>query len=778
MEKLFLLRSAFKKQIGSLIGIFVLIMLVCVSLFSSVTLLTSGNDAVSTEMNRLGYGTYTAWTNGNESELKSQIESLSDVEKVTAQPLIYAGYEINGKYSDNEGQLIVFDKSVPYRFLNEHYERTEIESVERGTIYISPALKSSYDIAVGGTIFFDIANGFSAKPFTVAGYFEDAFMGSSMIDMKSFLISETDREEILSVLNEAPDYERLAKSGAMMHIFQSSESSLSESEFHRLIQEKTDLAQYTEFSYTFDSILSYMLLLQNVLSGFLIAFSVVLLVVCVIVAGHSLSAVIEQNKKDMAILKTVGVSGGTHRLVYLLLYGGIILIGAAIGLLLSLPVSAVISSAMVTSTGMIISPVFPAWGIAILFGLVVLFAAFLLVRTAKIIKIAPIQTIRQDGEKKGAAHTPILPKGLGFSIALREVWSGKKRYIATCIISVLLVAFLSVVGKMGAWLGPNGEGLMNAFSVAEHDLGVQPFNSDVDMDEIERVVNWYSSGIKETYELAMQPVTVNGQSYTANALDKTEYFHVLKGSVCNENQILITDVVANELGVGIGDSVTVSGNRGRAAFTVSGIYMCANGMGTNIGMSREGYAKIANPNSFIWCVHYIFEDGNARNACMEYLQTHYRGIDVHTNSWSGLDGIVMLMHLLIIAIYVIAAVFIFVAVWLSASKLLQTETGNMAIYKSLGVSSGKLRLSFALRFLIVVAIGSILGTAVSAIFSDMLIASIFKMFGIGQFSSGFGFLGNLLPPIAVTLLFFGFAFLSSAKIKKASLVKLITENQN
>ena len=779
MEKLLLLlRSALKKQVGSLIGIFVLILLVSVSLFASVTLLTSGNNDVSSEMQRLGYGTYTAWVNGNEYNLQAEIENLSDVDKVTVQPLIFAGYEINGSFSDNEGQLIVYDKTTLYKFLNSEYEYVNVNEVQRGTIYISPALKSSYDIDIGGTVFFELSRAVAAKPFTVVGYFEDAFMGSSMIDMKSFLISETDRNEMLSVIESAEEYDVLAKSGAMLHIFQSNSSKLSELEFHRLIQEQTDLSRYTEFTYTFDSILGYMLLLQNIMSGFMIAFSVVLFIVCMIVAGHSLSAVVEQNKKNMAILKTVGVSGGTLRLVYLFLYGGVVVIGAVIGLLLSLAVSSGIAAAMITSTGMKIAAVFPAlWGLLILFVIIAAFTLFLFLRTAKIVKISPMQTIRKEQSGK-AAHTPVLAKNMGLSIALREVLSGKRRYIGICIVSVLLVMFLSVVGKMGSWLGPNGEGLMNAFSVADHDIGVQPFNSQVDMDEIERVIDWYSSGVKETYALAMQTVTVNGQEYTANVLDKTEYFHVLRGRVCGDSEILITDTVANELGLKIGDSVTVSASGGRATYTVSGIYQCANGMGTNIGMSKGGYASIASVSGFIWCYHYIFEDGNARNACMKYLQTHYKGIDVHTNSWSGLDGIVTVMHLLIAAIYIIAAIFIFVAVWLSASKLLQAETGNMAIYKSLGLSSNKLRLSFALRFLIVVAVGSIVGAALSAIFADMLIAAAFTMFGIGQFSSGFGFLGNILPPLAVIALFFAFAYLSSGKIKRASLVKLISENPN
>lgn len=318
---------------------------------------------------------------------------------------------------------------------------------------------------------------------------------------------------------------------------------------------------------------------------------------------------------------------------------------------------------------------------------------------------------------------------------------------------------------------------MNAFSVADHDLGVQPFNETVPMDEIERVINWYSP-ITDKYELAMQSVTLDGQEYTANVLSDTKWFHLLLGTVCDGDGILITDTVAGEQGLSVGDTVTVAANGRAERYMVSGIYQCANGMGSNIGMSLAGYSKIGNINGYIWCTHYILENGGVRDYAMRYLQENYRGIDVHTNSWSGLDGIVSLMHLLIAVIYLIAALFIFITVGLTASKLLSSETGDMAIYKSLGFTSESLRFSFTLRFLITVSLGAVLGAILSSLTADTVIGTIFRSFGIGSFSSGFGFMGSVLPPLAVTLLFCSFAWLMSGKIKRISLVRLISENDD
>ncbi len=771
-----LLPATLKKQKSSILGILLLMLLTALCMFTSVMLLASGEGSISAEMDRLGFGSFTAWVNGNEQTLKSEIEALPDVEKVAVQPIIYSGYQINGAYSDNEGQLIVYDGSVTYRFIDEQGERIETPTIRPGEIYISPAMQSSFDVKIGDTIRFELSRQNGFKDFTVAGYFADGFMGSSMIDMKSFLICVDDKMDAVRIISSAEDYDRLGYTGAMLHVFQRENSALTDAEFHKLVQENTELPLHTEFTYNKASIGNYMLLLQNILSGFLLVFSAVLLIVCLVVISHSLSAVLEQDRRDLAILKTMGFTGRKLQGVYFLIYGMAVMIGLLAGLLLALPLSQRIAGGMVTSTGMLISVVMPRGIMAAIFAvLLLLLGGFLLLRTAKIMTVRPMQTISLQDAGKGAA-SPIRKKRLALWLAIRPLLSGKKKYVGLLIISMLLSLFLSIIGTMGTWLGPNGEGLMNAFSVADHDLGVQPFNNTVPMDEIERVINWYSP-VRETYELAMESVTVNGTEYTANVLNNTDYFHVLSGKVCGGNEVLITDTVASEHGLAIGDTVRIAAGGRAEEYTVSGIYMCANGMGSNIGLSMAGYSKIGDITGFIWCYHYILEDGGVRDYAMQYLQEHYTGIDVHTNSWSGLDGIVSMMHLLILVIYLVAALVILTSVALISGKLLNAETSDTAIYKSMGFRGSVLRFSFALRFLLVSAVGAAIGTLISALLSGKLIGSLFKSFGIGEFAASPGILGILLPTVIVTALFFGFALLLSRKMGRVNMIRLISENE-
>lgn len=774
-KKRLLLKAAARNQIGSLLGVWLLLLLVALSAFSALALYTSGERFVSAEMDRLGFGDVTIWVNGNEDALKTQLEALPDTRQVAIQPLIFTGYEAGGTFSDNEGQLIVYDGSVPYRFLNAEGDAVQSATIAPGTVTISHGMRAGFDVNLGDTIRFELSRTGGTYDLTVAGYFEDAFMGSSMIDMKSFLISQSDWDAMRSVIATAADYDVLGHTGAMLHIFQREDSAMSASAFRQSLHSETDISAYTAFTYGKGSILSYMLMLQNILTGFLMTFSAVLLIICLIVMSHSLSAAMAQNIRQMAVMKTIGLTSGTIRGLYFILYGGCACMALIAGAAPSWSLARLLARGMLTSTGLLIEVRFP-WGLAALTLLAVLLLLLALLHghTARVMDVTPMQALNKSEEGR-AIHAPLHKRWVCFFMARREVLAAKGRYAGVMMIAALLVIFLSIVGTMGAWLGPNGEGLMNAFSVAEHDIGVQPFNDRVDMDAIEEVIEAYSP-IRKQYALAMQSVTLNGQAYTANILDDPAWFHVLEGSVCDRNGILITYTVARELGLSVGDAVQVAGGGRKAEYTVSGIYQCANGMGANIGLTREGYARLGDVSGYIWCHHYLLEDGSARDALMKELQTTVRGIDVHTNSWSGLSGIVAVMRLLLALLYVASAVFILVAVFLTAGRLLQAETGSMAIYKSLGFPSVKLRLAFALRFLLTVAVGALLGIGLSQLFADRIIGQIFRLFGIGAFSSTFGFLGNLLPPLAVITLFFGFAWLFSHKIKRVSLVKLINEN--
>ncbi len=393
-------------------------------------------------------------------------------------------------------------------------------------------------------------------------------------------------------------------------------------------------------------------------------------------------------------------------------------------------------------------------------------------------EISPLRAIREGSPEESSpksAKNPIHQKGLAVSLAVCQLITGRRRYVSACAVAVLLTFFASLAGRMNAWLGPNGEGMMEAFNPADHHFGVQIFG-DFGFDEVEKIIE-ESTQITDQYELAMPGVSVNGHSCTANVITEPERFHIFEGRTCHApNEIVITEFVAADMGLSVGDSLIVQGDSGSGEFVVSGIYQCANDMGDNIGMNREGYLSIGRDDPRIWCRHYFFTDPDTKTALGETLDAAYgSGVHVHENTWPGLFGILSAMKLLLWFLYGMAFVFIAVVTAMTAGKLLLAEQKDLGIYRAIGFSASQLRRSFTMRFTLVSAVGAVLGTVLAALFADPLISAVMKLEGISNFASHPGLWETLFPALFVVLLYTGFGWLGSGKIRKADLTQGLQE---
>lgn len=774
-----LIRRGVQRQKGVVLGLAVLLLVVCLSMILALTVAINAGSYVDGEMARLAFGDITVWASSTEGmeALADEIGAAQGVSSVRLQPMVLSGYSMNGYRSDNEGQLIAYNPAdYDYRFLTEDgTEHQMVDEIQPGTIYLSPSMQTTFEAKVGDTVRFHLSRGTEIAEFTVAGWFEDPFLGSSMIDTKSFLISAEDAARLMDTLGQVSDFNRLARPGTMLHI--QGDGTKSVRDLNAAINLQTSVGGYTEFVYTRTALRSYMLLLQNLLTGFLAAFAALLLVVAMIVLGHSVSSGVEQERDNMAILKTMGYPSGALRILQMAQYGAGALAGMALALGLGRLLVGSLPRLMVTSTGLLMSAKYP-WLLlfAAFAGVLLLLFGFILLRTRSTVHLAPVEVLSRRHEQSARRVTGrIHGCMLSLSLAVRQLLTGKRRYAGIFLISALLVVFLSIVGRMGAWLGPNGEGLMDAFSAADHDLGVQPM-MDMDMAKVESVIASYDA-IVDTYELAMQPVSVNGVDYTVNVLDEPEWFHIVEGKTADQpDELLVTAFVAENLGLSIGDEVTVSSGARCASYRVCGIYLCANETGANVGMCRDGYARIADTDGYIWCRHYLFANGTHNEEIMQELQKRWRvELEVHTNSWSGLDGIVMTMRLMMAFMYGVVTIFIAVVITLASARFVRSEQRDMAILKSIGLTSAMLRRAFALRFSLVVLLGALTGLLLSRACADSIISQIVGLFGIGAFHSGFSLQGYVLPVLAVTLLFTAFAYLGSGKLKKFSLAQIIQE---
>lgn len=781
MEILTLLSANLRRHRGILIGIMLLSLIAAAAMGTALAVWTNSTAYIYGEMERAGFGELTAWVSGvpDVSELASEIEAVPEVEHIDIQPLIFSNYRVNGGESDSEGQLIAFAPAENrYRFFTDDMSDycEQPGEIPRGSVYVSPSMVTMFGVKQGDEIIFPIARSGKNLTLTVKGFYEDPFMGSSMIGMKGFLISEADCADALSILKNA-GIDALARDGAMLHIF--SADKLTVSELNSVINENTVLSQYAESVHGKDAILGFMVILQNAFCGLMTAFAAVLLIVAAAVIGHSISGTVSLETINMGILKTIGFDSIRLRTVQLLMYLIPVLIGFAAGGILSAPLGTLAAYSTITTTGIKIPTGLPIGLTAVIFAVIILLLGFFIVlRTKKITKIMPMSAIHRERSSIRFSYGKTLcafGKGMGFRLAVRQLLSGKRQYMGALTTAALLVFFASLIGRMDGWLGKDGKGMMDAFNPADHDLGVQIFGN-LTVEETEETILRFSE-ITDSYWLAMPSAAVNGVDFTINVIDQPERFHILEGKACtDENQVVLTEFVAAFFGVTVGDTVTVSSGRGSGEYTVSGIYSCANDMGDNIGMSREGYLKIGSDDPRLWCKHYFLADPLQKYAITEELERLYGGdVHVHENTWPGLFGIISAMQLLIAIMYALTAAFILIVTVITSGRILSAEQCDLGIYKAVGFRTGQLRIAYALRFGIISLIGSAVGIILAALLTDPLVSDVMRLAGISNFSSAPSTGSVLLPICAVTVLFTLFAYLASGKIRRTYPTVLIFE---
>lgn len=794
MEDITLLIAELKRHKGSLSGVFILVLLVCAALGTVLSVWINSERYVREEMERAGFGTLTAWVSNvpDMDALAAGIAGLEEVDHVDTQAVIYSDYTVKNQDSDSEGQLIPYGaEDNRYKFFEDNLSgyREELPEIQPGEVYVSPSMVSMFGVRIGDEISFPVARGGQAAVFTVKGFYEDPFMGSSMIGMKGFLISEADYAGIVRTIQDS-GIDALARDGAMLHVFQAeikgetpphirSAERVTVSRLNQIMNENTELPQYSEFLHSGSAIAGFMLILQNAFSGLLAAFVAVLFFVVLIVLGHSIGSSIEADYVNMGILKTIGFTGGKLRRIQLAQYLIVILGGMVSGILAAVYFSRFVGAVTLTTTGIRIPTDLPAAWCFISGGLLFLvLTGFIVFKTGKIKRITPMKAIRGEAfacEASVKKGVPIRGKYLTCSMALRQLTAGARRYTGACIVAVLLVFFASMIGRMDTWLGADGKGMMDAFNPADHDIGVQIFGEHTPEEAEETVLSY--TGITDGYLLAMPGVSVNGIDYTANVITDPERFHIMEGRTSKAvDEIVVTEFVASDLGVTIGDTVTVQADMGSGEYVISGIYTCANDMGDNIGMSREGYLQIGSDAPSLWCHHYFLEDASQKEAVTEALDDAYgRDVHVHENTWPGLYGIISAMQALLAFLYGMVAAFILIVTIMTGSKILSAEQRDIGIYKAVGFTSGQLRGAFALRFMMAAVLGSIIGTILAAAMTDHLVSMVMRMAGISNFSSGMTAGNTLVPSAVVIFLFTGFAYAASWKVKKVDLTVLITE---
>lgn len=688
---------------------------------------------------------------------------------------------ISGKVSSNFIMVCPFEiYQERYHIFNDSADGfIKQPKISEGEVFVPLSYKDLFNCKKGDSLQIKSANG--EKAFTIKGFMQEPYLGASVIGIKQVFICEQDYKRLSEMTVNGEQKEEWMFLYHMIHINQSKDSTLSLSEFIKNVNENTNLVQYS-ISLTREAAIEYTLMYTTILSGILYVFMILLFVIVLIVVGHSISTSVEMDYVDLGILKAQGFTIGKIRLLYILQYTIAGILGMTVGFISTYPVLSIFSRTMQPITGILASNQISLLKCVIVLACVLLLLiVFVFMKTRKVVKITPVRAISGGRESiyfDSRIKMPIRKKGLSGWMAMRQFTSAKRQYIGTILIVSILVFFMMAITILTASMTPKS--IQELFGGVVGDVEVDA-TAAFSMEDIEAFEKEIQKITDITSSIYIQTVycSLDDTSYHVTIYDKPEEMaSIISGRAPRyDNEIVITEIVADELGKTIGDVVKVGYQDAEEEYLIAGIFQSTSDVGKCFAMSLEGMHRLDSQLQPSFGVLSL-----EKKECVEDVVTMLN--DKFKNVLTAKMGeesnymyemVQVALCAVTVLIYIISIIFALVVVKMVCGKTFLKEKRDIGIYKALGFTTWNLRLQFAVRFLIVALMGSVIGVGFSVSVNDKMLSMLLRMMGVTKFRSEFTWVTLFMPSVLICVCFFLFAFLASGKVKKVDVRELIVE---
>ena len=794
MDIIKLIRSNIRYKKGSFKGIMILMMIIALSVSVIVSLKRNFPNSIESSYDRKYDANIT---------LNIRSEFLTDemVEELKDNPLVgdvsvidalcpYRCTYSNGKNESFDTRFIAQNDTIDSIWNEDMTDIvTEVPKLSKGEVYLSRVLKDYDNLKIGDkmTVYFEGAS----YEFTIKGFVEEPACGSSLISLKVSFISQEDFDEIADNRKKAlaDNPEISLELFKIVYITKADDCDLTDNKFAQEINKTSDIESYAHGVLTKSESLYYHGLMTDIILNIFLSFVIILVVIVFVVMSNSISSSIEMNYTDLGILKAQGFDNRRLKLVFLGQYMLAEVIGTVVGFILSVPVIIYLPRAFEAVVGIkIVGGIAIVPCMLILLGILTISALYIMLISEKVGTISPIRAVsggRCEVFFDSRITLPIKGKALSPSLAFRQFTSGGKRYVASILIASLLVFFLmTMTGMTDAVSSENAQRAMGATSenitIAMNTEERSPENTEYvrkQFEKMEDIIREYSD-IEERYGFESTYMILNGEKLYCIMSEDEEVFTVTKGRApLYENEIVVSQIYAEDMGYNIGDVVEVSFRGRKKSCVISGFITDIKDAGRFFGMNSEAAAFFID-DFVVQYVGYKLSDPDKAEDIKEKIESELTG-DIYVHIYSGEGSfekmITTIAYSIKAVIYIISAIFALVVVSMICSKTFVREKIDIGIYKAMGFTSRNLRLQFAVRFLIVAFFGIIFGTALSLSLSEKILSYLLRGMGIVNFVIDYRFITVFLPIAAVAFCYFLFAYIAAGKTKKVEVRSLITE---
>jgi ABC-type lipoprotein release transport system permease subunit len=430
-----------------------------------------------------------------------------------------------------------------------------------------------------------------------------------MIGFKQMFISKEDYDAISKECH-AIQTEDISFDMTIMNIHQSPDSELSPAQFQRELNLDTNIIATSLAALTLDQSKNYSMLVPDMILNIVLVFAIFLFVIVLIVMGHSISTEIEIDYVALGVLKSQGFTKEKLRQLFLWQYGLAEMMGILLGCLLAMPLKKMVGTACQAMVGTLpASEIINTTSVLLILGIVLVSFILIHISTAKVVSISPVRAILGGREQIYFDHLlqlPIAKKALATSLAFRQVTSGKKRYTGVVLIVAILTFFMISVNLLGDLLFMDDAYSM--MGLVAYDIQVQAKTEDMarNWKQVDEQIEAHSK-CTDVNSVTSGYMSLNGENLQCEVYEYPETIPgLLEGRLpLYDNEILITEFVAESLNLKMGDEVTVSEYDKEESYIISAIHHTMSDVGMAFAMNKKGKERLRGEEITFYYRYYV-----------------------------------------------------------------------------------------------------------------------------------------------------------------------------
>lgn len=736
-----LLLGALKKKKTQSVAILIMLGFTLAFIIVSIQLVFSSTVLIQDFVDMSSMSTVIVWKEYN-------IEDSGKLEKLEADKSYIKGIQNSDAISIDSADITLYNGSDVFSSFscfvtaydsenNKIFSVVENEDITLGSdeiaipIYFSRATRLGIDDKLTITVN-DVA-----FEYTVKYIFKDALFGSEYISTKRLIVSENSLNDMLAVCT--PE-----NRSSFIGVNLSDEN-----------QTAALISAFTEYDLpiSFNLDRNFLMQVYGASNGIIaVLFLIVALfigVIAFVVQRYSVQSTLEDEYKNIGLMKATGFKNRQIISIYLYKYLFINICGLVFGAVVGIGFSTLLLNDYFEF--IVVSNKLKLWmvtfaGIALV-GVMYMVISYFYLR--RIYRLSPIE-IKDNREAKN--KTALVALSLSkiskvnslFILAINDFIQNFRHFLKITGTLLLSFALLIAVGNLKSTI--NSSDFLSYFGLTVGDIYLDLLVEDYDTEKInntveklngEMLLNGEPVEFGVDFYVDSRIVDINGISAPITALKSaasTSEFRYIRGTAPRkENEIALTNVLAQRYDVDIGDTITLEVEDVRNGYTITAINQALFNMGEIILLPDDYSIKSEKASYRI----IAFVDAQDKNKTIIRLKSQYEFMDGLSkgeiiNSLTGnmVDQIVLAINMLMLFILLFVAI---VLVLFSKMICLKDSPALKQLY-DMGASNSflfsyqqlKLTMSFVLSILIGIVCAVTLGKAV--------VVRIFTLTGLAKFT--------------------------------------------